>query len=149
MKSVILCVSACIGFTVMGHSQFRKIPPEVTKALKHKYPAAERISWSNRQSLFQAAFFLYGIPFTADFLDNGSWQQSAQDIRADSLPAEVLEGFQDSRYAGWQIKKAAMLVRADAQPGYRLYIAKSGIHQKYLYFTADGQLEKEALTILP
>jgi hypothetical protein len=147
MKNLFLCLLVCIGFTPLSQAQFRKIPSEVTHAFKKKYPVAEKVTWKDRQNIYQAAFSVYGIPFTADFTNDGYWQESAQEVLFDSLPSEVIDGVHESRYAAWRVKKAALVVTPGTPVTYRVYMEKSGIHKKYLFFTADGRLEKEALTL--
>jgi hypothetical protein len=147
MKLLLLCVIACIGLAPLSQAQFRKIPLEVTHAFKKKYPVAEQVAWKDRQNIFQAVFSIYGIPFTADFTNDGYWQQSAQEVVFDSLPLEVKDAFKESSYAAWRIRKTALIVTPGVAAAYRIYIEKSGIHKKYLFFSADGRLEKEALTL--
>ncbi|RXK87365.1 hypothetical protein [Filimonas effusa] len=147
MKHISLCLCMCVGLIFLGQAQFRKIPLEVTDAFEKKYPRAEEVAWSSRTEYFQAAFSLYGIAFTADFTRWGAWQQSAQEILPDKLPQAVARGWQKSKFTDWKIVKAAFIVSRNETTSYRLYVSKSGIQFRYLFFTPEGQLEKETLTL--
>lgn len=147
MKHISLCLCMCVGILYLSQAQLRKIPFEVTDAFEKKYPQAADVSWSSRTDYFQAAFSLYGIAFTADFTAMGNWQQSAQDILTEKLPLLVKKGLQKSRFADWEIVKAAFIVARNEAIRYRIFVSRSGIQLKYLFFTPEGNLEKETLTL--
>lgn len=137
----------CVGLLYLSQAQFRKIPLEVTDAFEKKYPQAAEVSWSSRMNCFQAAFSLYGIAFTADFTPMGGWQQSAQDMLADKLPRAVKKGLLKTRFSDWEITKAAFIVSNSDSITYRIFVSRSGIQSRYLFFTPEGDLQKEALSL--
>jgi hypothetical protein len=128
-------------------AQIRKIPSAVTDAFASRYPHAEKVSWKDNITSFEAGFELNDVKMYADFTSKGEWLQTEKSINFEQLPAEVQDGFNKSKYTDWE-KKAVIEIDKPAEAiQYRILIHKSTLQKKYLYFDADGKLSKEALTL--
>lgn len=148
MKRAIICLSLCIGLTA-ARAQFRKIPTSVEDAFQVKYPAAETNVWSSYPQIFRASFSMFGIPCTADFTNNGQWLQFTQQISKEGVPQSIMRSLKRTRYATWELKKAIMVMLPNDQLQYCLQLAGLGIQERYLFYNAEGVLQKETLSLLP
>lgn len=146
MKSTTL-TAIVLMMSLSVFAQIRKIPAEVTEAFKTRYPHAEKVEWRDRLSDFEASFILNGVNMKAQFNGKGEWLQSETTTKYESLPAEVKDGYQKSKYTDWEIKETSKIDKYAEAVQYRIFIRKSGIQKKYLFFDKDGKLMREALTL--
>ena len=145
-KFIFAMLSIVIGTALFA--QIRKVPAEVTDALKKKYPSAENVEWKDKVTYFEAEFKMDGIEMTADFSNKGEWQESNKKLSFDALPAPVKDGFKKSKYADWTPGSVTEIEKNDKQTQYKIYVEKSSLVQKkFLFFNTDGQLDKETVGI--
>ena len=128
-------------------AQIRKIPAEVTEAFKVRYPHAEKVEWKDKVSSFQAGFLLNGYKMSADFSSKGEWERTERVITFNDLPGEVIDGFKKSKYADWTTGSVAEIDVNDEGIKYRIFVKKSDISKKYLFFDTHGRLLKENSTL--
>lgn len=144
---VLLFLGAGLALTATTFAQIRKIPAQVTDAFKSRYPHAEKVEWKDKISSFEAGFILNGFEMTANFSSKGDWERSEKKIKFADLPDAVKEGFEKSKYTGWE-KSAAVEIDESSEPlVYRILIKKSGVQKKYLFFNNNGRLNREAVTL--
>lgn len=144
-NAVLLFILACFAATTFA--QIRKIPSEVTDAFKARYPHAEKVEWKDKISSFEAGFLLNGFEMTANFSSKGDWERSEKKIKFADLPKAVQDGFEKSKYTAWE-KNSATEIDDNGKPlMYRVFIKKSGMQKKYLYFDTNGRLNREAATL--
>lgn len=143
MKSIFLAVLFVAG-SLSAFAQLRKVPAEVTNALKAKYPDAQNVEWKDKLTYFEATFTDDGNEVSADFSNNGEWRETDKKMEFDDLPSAVKDGFQKSKYADWNTGSVTMIEKNDKSVQYKIYAEKSSIIQKkFLYFNKDGQLIKD------
>jgi len=152
MKRILLLLACSVVFLVSANAQLRKIPAEVTSALKEKFPNAQKVEWKDKLTYFEADFEDNGVATTANFSNKGDWQQTERGFTWDGTPAAVKDGFKKSKYADandWKMgETVTKIVKSDNTIHYRVYVDKvGGIQKKYLYFDPSGQLEKESFTL--
>ena len=152
MKRLLLLVTCCVALLASANAQFRKIPADVTSALKDKFPNAQKVEWKDKLSYFEANFEDNGVPTTADFSSKGEWQQTERGLTWNDTPDAVKDGFKKSKYSDssdWKMgETVTKIVKSDNSTHYRIYVDKvGGIQKKYLYFDPIGQLEKESFTL--
>lgn len=128
-------------------AQFRKIPAEVTDAFKSRYPHAEQVTWKDDFGSFEAEFLLNNYEMCAHFSSKGDWLRSERMIKYNELPQMVKDGFEKSRYAGWEKGSIHEISKSTEALQYRMLIKKSGAQKKYLFFDANGKLNRESLTL--
>ncbi len=141
--AALVILSACNGL----QAQLRKVPAEVTEAFKAKYPDTKNVEWKDKLSGFQASYEMDGVKYESKFSNKGEWQQTEKEIEEDALPASVKDGFGKSKYTAWDLKTVSRIENKDEVVQYRLFVRKSGVEKKYLYFNEDGKLVKDAITI--
>jgi len=146
MKKLIF-VSLLFISIIPSFAQIRKIPAEVTQALKDKYPNADNVSWKDRITVFAAVFEMNNEKYEARFTDKGVWRSTEKEISESEIPEEVKDGFDKSKYADWEIKNAYLIELPDGATQYRILVAKSDIQKKNLLFNSDGKLLKDNITL--
>jgi len=130
-------------------AQIRKIPSEVTNAFKDKYPSASDVTWKDKLTSFQASFTNNGEKMTAWFTKDDGWKETEVSKDFESLPAAVKDGFSKSKYntEDWKKGSVTEIVTSDGGIQYKIYVEKSIVAKKFLYFGKDGQLQKEKIGI--
>jgi hypothetical protein len=133
--------------TCATQAQIRKLPAEVTDAFAERYPHAQKVSWKDNITNFEAQFILNGYEMSADFNSKGEWQNSEKKIKFEALPAAVQDGFSKSKYNDWEKLSIAEIEKNGEQLQYRIYVKKSAIEKKYLFFDVNGKLLRDAIKI--
>jgi len=134
-------------FAAIVNAQIRKIPAEVTDAFKERYPHAEKVSWKDNLTNFEAQFTLNGYKMSADFNSKGEWIDSERKIRFEELPTAVQDGFSKSKYTDWEKTDIIELDKNGDDLQYRILVKKSSVQKKYLYFDTNGKLLRDAVTL--
>jgi hypothetical protein len=142
---VLLIFSFLISAT--SYAQLRKIPAEVTESFKSKYPEASDVEWRDKLKGFSADFKVNEITYTAHFSNKGEWESTEQQIEADELPDVVKDGFEKSKYSEWEQERVDKIELADDTIQYRIAVAKNDIRKRNLYFSSEGRLLKDKLTL--
>lgn len=146
-------VFVCLGLVLVSFAfapsfaQIRKIPSEVTEALKQKYPDAENVSWKDKLSVFAASFEMNNEKYEARFNDKGEWKSTEKEISEEELPDQVKDGFEKSKYADWEMKYISFIELPDDETQYRILVAKNDIQKKNLLFNSNGKLLKDNITL--
>jgi hypothetical protein len=128
----------------MSRAQQKKIPVAVTDAFAVRYPHADKVAWTDKAQYFQASFVLNGARISANFSPQGEWKHSERLLNYDQLPGEVRDGFQKSKYAGWQKNSITEIQELGKPLQYRVNVQKAGSQKMNLYFDVNGKLLKEA-----
>ncbi|HLX91178.1 MAG TPA: PepSY-like domain-containing protein [Puia sp.] len=139
---------ACsFGFISNSFGQFRKIPAEVTEALKSRYPGASNVSWKDKISVFVASFDMGNGKYQARFDENGEWKSTEKEITKDELPENIKDGWEKSKYADWNLNNVYSIELPDNVMQYRLQVSKSDVQKKNLLFNSDGKLLRDNITL--
>jgi hypothetical protein len=138
---------ALVFISPSSFSQIRKIPAEVTQALKEKYPDADNVSWKDKLTVFAASFELNNEKYEARFNDKGEWKSTEKEISENEIPAEIKDGFEKSKYSDWELRNVYLIQLPEDATQYRILVAKSDIQKKNLLFNNDGKLLKDNITL--
>jgi hypothetical protein len=131
----------------IAQAQIRKIPAEVTDSFAGRYPHAQSVSWKDNITNFEADFTLNNYEMSAIFNSKGEWQSSEKKIKFEELPAAVQDGFSKSKYSDWEKLSVAEIEKNGEQIQYRIYVKKSTVDKRYLFFDANGKLLRDAIKI--
>lgn len=147
MKKItfVLTVALAILNTV-SFGQIRKIPAEVTTAFSEKFPKASNVEWSDKITAFEATFEFNNKKTEASFSPKGEWKKTETTLQADEVPAAVIDGLSKSKYTDWENRSYVKVVDEKGTT-YRVLVKKSDIQKKYLFFTPEGQLTRDAITL--
>jgi hypothetical protein len=130
-----------------SNAQFRKIPANVTDAFAARYPHATKVEWKDKLQYFQASFELNGSNIIAHFSSDGEWKVSEREMDFNDLPDEVKDGFQKSKYENLQINGVYEVQEMGKPLQYRIFVQKSGLQKKQVYFDANGKLLKDNMVL--
>ena len=142
----LVMVLAAVAFS-SSSAQLRKVPAEVTESFKARYPNTQNLEWKDKITGFQANYEMDGVKYESKFNNKGEWQQTEKEIGEEGLPAEVKDGYSKSKFTDWELKSVSWVQSKENGVQYRLFIRKSGVEKKYLYFDKGGRLIKDAITI--
>ena len=146
MKKIFSAIAIVLMVSVT-QAQIRKIPLEVTEAFKAKYLDTKNVEWKDKLTSFQADYEMNGVKYSSKFSNKGEWLQTDKVIEEAALPAAVKDGYGKSKYTGWELKEVSQIENKDNSIQYRLFVRKSSVEKKYLYFDPEGKLVKDAITI--
>jgi len=130
-----------------AQAQMHKIPAAVTEAFKARYPHAEKVTWKDEITCFEAQFTLNSFVMTADFSSKGQWQNSEKKIQFNDLPVAVNDGFKKGKYADWKIVSVVEIDKNSESLQYRIEVKKNGFQKKYLFLNTNGKLIRDTETI--
>jgi len=81
-------------------------PAAVQKAFEKKFPNATSVSWGKEgDKEWEAEFTFDGDKISANFAEDGTWLETEQEIKSESLPKAVIEAI-NLKYSGWTITEA-------------------------------------------
>ena len=88
-----------------------------------------------------------GSNIVAHFSSNGEWKASEREIDFNDLPDEVKDGFQKSKYENMQVNGVYEVQEMGKPLQYRIFVQKSGLQKKQVYFDANGKLLKDNMVL--
>ena len=147
MRKVVVLLMA-LGLGIGSFAQVRKIPAAVTEAFSKKYPNAQQVEYKDNLINVQVHFLLDSARMTAKFNSDGEWKETEKESDYDALPADVKDGFQKSKYSpDWKVSETAIIYMPGNETRYRLKVGKNDVQKKYLFFSKNGKLMKDSITI--
>ena len=134
-------------FSTNSFAQIRKIPAEVTNAFTEKYPNASNVEWRDKLSGFTASYRLDSGMYIASFSNKGEWESTEEGIDAEELPDAVNAGFDKSKYTDWDMGQVTRIELPEDEIQYKIEVKKGDIKKRNLYFSSEGRLLKDKLTL--
>ena len=131
----------------VSYAQIRKIPAEVTQSLKDKYPMATEIEWKDKIRGFTATFILNEEKHVANFTNEAIWESTETDIQESELPEVVRDSYGKSKYSDWEIGGVQKIELPEEKIQYRILVIKSEFRRKNLYYSPEGKLLKDKVTL--
>jgi hypothetical protein len=142
LLGIIFCLSSAFGY-----SQITSIPEQAKENFERQYPHAEHVKWENDIINVNVKFELDGEKMNAEYNNQGIWRSTLKEWSFDKLPEEVKEGLKKSKYAEREVKEVKVIYYPGDVIRYRLKVEKNNIEKKFLYFTTNGRLIRETITI--
>ena len=150
MKKTVFPLMTLFVFLItatLASAQIRKIPSSATDNFKSKYPTAENVEWKDKISHYSALFTIDGKNYEAHFDNDGNWKESMVSIDQDEIPAEVKDGYDKSKYSDWSMGKVEKVESNSGKVQYRMQVTKGDLRKKVLYFSPEGRLAKDHITL--
>ena len=138
----VLLLIACTSF-----SQIRKIPAVVKQNFAKQYPKAESIKYDDDLVNVNVSFVLEGEKMNAEYTNKGIWKNTEKKWSFEQMPDSVKDGFRKSRFADRDVKEVVMIYLPADVIQYRIKAEKSSVEKKYLFFSPEGRLLRESITI--
>lgn len=131
----------------VSYAQIRKIPAEVTQSLKDKHPMATEIEWKDKIRGFTATYLLNEEKHVSHFTNEGIWESTETDIEESELPEVVRDSYSKSKYAEWETGGVQKIELPEGKLQYRILAIKSEFRRKNLYYSPEGRLLKDKVTL--
>lgn len=141
-------LSLALIFAVGSFAQLRKTPVAVTTAFDKQYPNASKVQYEDNLINVQVHFVSDSGKMVARYNSDGEWKETEKEFSFDSLPAEVKNGFDKSKYSvEWKVKETSVIYLPHNEIQYRVKVQKNDLQKKYLFFDKNGRLIRDSVTI--
>lgn len=150
MKKVIPFLLVLTGIVAVGTqapAQIREVPAGVTDAFNQQYPDAQQVNFEDKLVYVLVHFNQQDSASTARYTSKGVWQWTETAVTFTSLPREVQEGFNKSKYLGWQVDHSFVVDMPGHVTRYKLQVEKSAVQKRNLFFNKRGRLISDNITM--
>jgi Putative beta-lactamase-inhibitor-like, PepSY-like len=145
---LLVALAGAFLFSVQqAQAQFTKAPDEVKQAFTQKYPNATEVDYTNKVVETDVTFKDDGANCVAKFSNKGEWQATSKEIQFESLPDQVQDGFNKSKYSDWKVDNTYEIYQPDKDMEYKVVVEKSSVQKKNLFFNLRGRMLHDNLTI--
>jgi Putative beta-lactamase-inhibitor-like, PepSY-like len=149
MKSVFSClILLMLSHTVVNAQQIFAVPDIVKQTFDQQYPDAKDLKWSGGIDNHTVRFSLGERKLKASYTPKGIWVNTEEQVKLETLPEVVQQGFKDSKYKEWAVKDVLVVTkpRVEAKE-YYIIVQKSSLNKKKLVFDAKGRLYEELFSL--
>jgi hypothetical protein len=146
-------VFSLLIFFMLSHStlnaqQIFSVPDIVKQSFDKQYPDAKDLKWSGGLDNHSVRFTLGERKLKASYTPKGIWVSTEEQVKLETLPEVVQQGFKDSKYKEWTVKDVLTVTKPRAEAGeYYIIVQKSSLNKKKLVFDAKGRLYEELFTL--
>ncbi len=129
---------AALAFTTATKD---KAPEAVKDAFAKKFPTAKKVDWEKENDKeWEAEFKMNKIEYSANFLEDGTWQETEHELEISEVPQNVLNALK-SNFPNYEIEEAEM---AETPAGilYEFEIEK-GKEELEIAIDANGKVVKK------
>lgn len=82
-----------VAVLVLGIFAFKgnsPVPEKVKAAFEKKFPQAKKVKWEKESDTeWEAEFKMDGMEYSANFLEDGNWQETEHEIKEKDIPSTV------------------------------------------------------------
>ncbi|MBI1286265.1 MAG: hypothetical protein GC178_01690 [Flavobacteriales bacterium] len=105
-KSMLIALSVALLATAACGQKSETAPKAVEAAFHKKFPDAQNAKWDKENDKeWEAEFKMNGKEYSANFLNDGTWQETEYEIKRSEIPASVQKTL-DTEFAGYDIEEA-------------------------------------------
>jgi uncharacterized membrane protein YkoI len=111
MKKLIILLSACLLFSLMGYTQnitSDKVPTPVKQAFAKKFPAATDVKYEMEKKDYEVTFKDKEVGMSANFNSKGVWLETETVINESDLPKKVSTSVAKN-FAGFNISEVTKI----------------------------------------
>tara|TARA_R100000655_G_C2982086_1_gene191962 strand:- start:815 stop:1276 length:462 start_codon:yes stop_codon:yes gene_type:complete len=109
MKKLILGVGmVVVAMTTIAFTSEDKdkVPQVVKNAFAKKFPTAKKVDWEKEnETEWEAEFKMNNVEYSANFLANGTWQETEHEVKTNDVPQNILSSLK-SNFPGYEIEEA-------------------------------------------
>lgn len=88
LKVVLVAATVCVLFAFFPVN--KQVPQKVKDAFAKKFPSAKKVSWDNENDTeWEAEFKIDKVEYSANFLEDGTWQETEHEISESEIPQNV------------------------------------------------------------
>ncbi|TAM99576.1 MAG: hypothetical protein EPN39_06190 [Chitinophagaceae bacterium] len=148
-KTALFSLFALSGFFIFqsAHAQVKDAPSLVKDAFTQQYPGADSAQYENRLVFVLVHFYQKDSVSTAKYTSKGIWQWTETAMPFSALPQQIQDGFNKSKYLGWQVDHTYIVNLPGNITRYKLQIEKSAIQKRNLFFNTRGRMISDNITM--
>jgi len=146
MKKLFVIISL-LSISFISNAQGDKVPEIVKETFQNQYPKADVQEYEDLLVKVVVKFTMDSSEMKATYSNKGVWKGTDKEISYSSVPAEVKDGFNKSKYAEWDVRESTQLYLPGGSTQYRLRVKKNDLQLKYLFFNTSGRLLRTSITI--
>jgi hypothetical protein len=147
MRTKLFILSTLVLLSVASYSQLRKIPSAVKESFSEQYPKAEEVNWKDDFLHVSVRFMVDNKHMSSKYSNKGAWKYTEEETTFEEIPPSVKAGFKKCKYADRMIQEVDVVHYPDNLIHYRIKAGRNAVEKKFLYFSPEGRLVKEGITI--
>lgn len=145
-----LIFSLLLSFMLINCSaeaqQLFAVPDMVKQTFDKQYPDAQELKWTNGLDNHSVRFTLGERKLKASYAPKGDWISTEEQVKMETLPEVVQEGFKKSKFNNWPVKDVIAVTKPRENANeYLIIVQKSTLNKKKLVFDAKGRLYEELI----
>ena len=151
MKKIIVLLSACLLFSLMGYTQKitpDKVPVPVKEAFAKKFPAATDVKYEMEKKDYEVTFKDKGVGMSANFNSKGEWLETKTIMIESDLPKEVLTSVA-TNFVGYSITEITKVEGANNVLNYEMNLKKDKEGYEVKFSSKGDVLKKTPLKTPP
>ena len=95
-----------IGMGIFAFGTIDDAPQKVRKAFAKKFPNIKKVKWEKESDTeWEGEFKMKGIEYSANYLQDGTWQETEHEIKKKSIPASIKTTL-ETEFSGYEIEEA-------------------------------------------
>ncbi len=103
-----LLFAATIGSGIYAFGTNEDAPQKVKEAFAQKFPAVKKVKWEKESDTeWEGKFKIKGTEYSANFLEDGTWQETEHEIKKSVIPANVKTTL-NTEFSGYEIEEAEL-----------------------------------------
>lgn len=112
-KITTVLFAVAIGFGIYSFETNEDAPQKVIEAFAKKFPATKKVKWEKESNTeWEGEFQINGMECSANFLVDGTWLETEQEIKKKSIPANIKTAL-IIHFLDYKIKEAELLKTSD------------------------------------
>lgn len=104
----VVLFAIAIGSGIYAFGTGEDAPQQVKDAFAKKFPSVKKVKWEKENDTeWEGEFKMKGTEYTANFLEDGTWQETEHEIKRKAIPANVKTTL-DTEFSGYKIEEAEL-----------------------------------------
>lgn len=128
-------------------AQIREIPVGVKDAFTQQYSKSDSVTYDDKFVYVLVHFKQQDSTRTARYTAKGIWQWTETEVSFTSIPEDVQDGFNKSKYLGWQVDHSFLVDLPGKLVRYKLQVEKNTVQKRNLFFNKRGRLISDNITM--
>ena len=140
-----LVLAVIIGSGIYAFGFNSEVPQKVKAAFTMKFPTVKKVKWDKESVMeWEAEFKIKGVEYSANFLEDGTWQETEHEIKKSDIP-ENIKNILNSDFKGYKIEEAE--ISETITGSVYEFELKKGEEELEVVLDFNGKLIKKELVI--
>ena len=108
-----LLLTVIIGSGICAFGLGNEVPQKVKDAFTIKFPGAKKVKWDMESEVeWEAEFRMKGMEYSANFLEDGTWQATEHKIKIKAVHVNIQKMLQ-TQFEDYNLEKVELLEKPD------------------------------------